>query len=227
MPIISSQFVNILDEPHPTDIFINEASKIQISVKLPMLFAIAEAESKRGGKIGMEVGVMRERILVSMFRHYFGPDNVNSDLPTTEPETDVVVCDISISIKTITYTSQEFRGSGVKIVWTVDKDSVDEFVKTYKPSADLLFSDISWNHTNRGLFYIPQSVQEYTQTRLGSEGYVKRHRLGTNPRGVEYSREAMHMMLNHQDTMSMKIKWERPTDTFNVYERWDSYWATT
>ena len=102
----------------PTDIFVNDASKAQISVKLPVLFAIAEAESKRGGKIGMEVGVMRERILISMFRHYFDPDNVNSDLPTTEPETDVLVRGIPISIKTITYTSKKFSGSGVK-------DSVD------------------------------------------------------------------------------------------------------
>ena len=208
----------------PTDIFVNDASKAQISVKLPVLFAIAEAESKRGGKIGMEVGVMRERILISMFRHYFDPDNVNSDLPTTEPETDVLVRGIPISIKTITYTSKKFSGSGVKIVWTVDGDSVNEFVKTYKPSADLLFSNISWGHTNTGLFYIPRAVQEYVHTRLGNEGYVKRHRLGTNPRGLEYSREAMFMMLNHQNTMSIKITWKRPADAFNVYERWDSYW---
>ena len=51
-----------------------------------------------------------------MFRHYFGPDNVNSDLLTTEPEIYALVCGIPISIKTIAYTSQEFRGSGVKIV---------------------------------------------------------------------------------------------------------------
>lgn len=42
---------------------INNVKKIQD--KLPKLFYVAELESSRAGKIGMEVGSLRERILVA------------------------------------------------------------------------------------------------------------------------------------------------------------------
>ena len=206
-------------------VFCNIDAINKINMKLPMLFAIAEAESKRGGKIGMEVGVMRERMLVSMLQHYFGKDSVKTDIPTTEPETDVVIHGQHVSVKTITQSSIVFSGTGVKINWTVDSKSLDMFIKSYSPSADLLFSCIRWGHKNRGLFYIPLSAQQQVHAELGSDHYIRRYRQGTNPRGVEYSKEAMLKLLDHKDTSSMEIKWDKPDKTVvDVYERWHNYW---
>ena len=44
---------------------LNTIAKIQN--KLPKLFQLAELESSRAGKIGMEVGTVREKIIVSLF----------------------------------------------------------------------------------------------------------------------------------------------------------------
>lgn len=41
---------------------LNEAKTVyKIQNKLPMLFYLAELESSRAGKIGMEVGIVREK----------------------------------------------------------------------------------------------------------------------------------------------------------------------
>ena len=38
----------------------------KIQIKLPYLFQLAELESTRGGKIGMEVGSLREKIVIAL-----------------------------------------------------------------------------------------------------------------------------------------------------------------
>lgn len=48
------------------ELFEDEKFVEKIKIILPQLFQIAEIESSRAGKIGMEVGNLRERILVSM-----------------------------------------------------------------------------------------------------------------------------------------------------------------
>ncbi len=66
------------------------------------LFHIAEIESSRAGKIGMEVGSLRERIIMALFIYYFGDKAVKTDIPITCPEMDVMILDNPISIKTLT-----------------------------------------------------------------------------------------------------------------------------
>lgn len=70
--------------------------------KLPYLFQIAELESSRNGKIGMEVGSLREKIITAFLIYKFGKENVNYEIPITESEIDVLVYGQPISIKTIT-----------------------------------------------------------------------------------------------------------------------------
>jgi len=86
-------------------------SKVQN--KLPKLFQIAELESQRAGKIGMEVGTIRERIIVSLLIYKFGQENVETEIPITEPEVDVKLFGKPISIKTKTGISF----SDVKLLW--------------------------------------------------------------------------------------------------------------
>jgi len=44
----------------------------RIKQKLPQLFHLAELESSRAGKIGMEVGTIRERIIAALLIYKFG-----------------------------------------------------------------------------------------------------------------------------------------------------------
>ncbi|RLI00822.1 type II restriction endonuclease subunit R, partial [Candidatus Bathyarchaeota archaeon] len=85
----------------------------RIKNKLPYLFQLAELESSRAGKIGMEVGSIRERIIIALLIYKFGEANVETNIPTTEPEVDVKLFGEPISIKTI--TGKGF--SGVKLIW--------------------------------------------------------------------------------------------------------------
>jgi hypothetical protein len=58
----------------------------KIQRKLPYLFHLAEQESARGGRVGMEVGSKREQILVALLIYKFGEENVNTSVPITMPE---------------------------------------------------------------------------------------------------------------------------------------------
>ncbi len=74
----------------------------KIQRRLPHLFQLAELESSRAGKIGMEVGSVREKIIVSLLIYKFGEVNVETEIHITEPEIDTKLFGTPISIKTIT-----------------------------------------------------------------------------------------------------------------------------
>ena len=99
-----------------TDLFSEPIITEKIRNKLPCLFNMAEIEASRGGKVGMEIGSVRERIITALLRYYFGRENVSDDIPITEPETDVILFDNPLSIKTKTGAGL----SGIKTVWTAD-----------------------------------------------------------------------------------------------------------
>ena len=106
----------------------------RIKNKLPYLFQLAELESSRAGKIGMEVGSLRERIIISLLIYKFGEANVETEIPITEPEVDVKLFGEPVSIKTI--TGKGF--SGVKLIWTLDAQKAKEFRETYYPHCDII-----------------------------------------------------------------------------------------
>ncbi|GAI49884.1 unnamed protein product, partial [marine sediment metagenome] len=98
------------------EIFKDKELKARMQKKLSYLFSIAELESSRAGKIGMEVGSLREKIIVALLIYKFGEKNVETEIPITEPEVDLKLFGQPISIKTITGKWL----SGVKLIWTVD-----------------------------------------------------------------------------------------------------------
>ena len=93
---------------------------------MPTLFQLAEIDSSRAGKIGMEIGSVRERIIIALLIYRFGEENVKSDIPITKPETDVILFGKPVSIKTITGNL-----GGVKLIWTVDAKKALDFSKNY------------------------------------------------------------------------------------------------
>jgi len=154
----------------------------KIKNRLPYLFQLAELESSRAGKTGMEVGSVRERIIVALLIYKFGEANVETNIPITEPEVDVKLFGEPISIKTI--TGKSF--GGVKLIWTVDAQKAKEFRENYYPSCDILLIQINWNDVG-GFYYIPLETQINLFDRIGRENYIKLPKPGTNPRGVLFT----------------------------------------
>lgn len=192
----------------------------KIQVKLPKLFQIAELESQRAGKVGMEVGSIRERVIVSLLIYKFGEENVETEIPITEPEVDVKLFGNPISIKTKSGSGY----SGVKLIWTVDAKNALEFQNKYVPSCDMIYVQINWGNSG-GLFYFPLDVQLEVFNSLGRENYIKLPSLGTNPRGVEMSSTAMQKLLEHCDIYKIKIDWKKEEIKFNAFKRWIDLWA--
>ena len=187
--------------------------------RLPSLFQLAEEESARAGKIGMEVGSVREKIIIALLIYKFGLDNVDSYIPITEKEVDVKLFNIPISIKTITGKSL----AGIKLIWTVDAVSAKEFLTNYKPLCDIILIQINWNDIGY-FYYIPIESQERCFKIFGKDKYIKLPKEGTNLRGVELSKEAVTCLTNDKSTRIIDIYWKRSPMGINVYQRWIELW---
>jgi len=200
-------------------IFENEALRNKIKRRLPYFYQLAELESSRAGKIGMEVGSLREKIIIALLIYKFGESNVKTDIPITKPEVDVELFGQPISIKTITG-----RGlSGVKLIWTVDAQKAREFRENYYPHCDILLVQIVWN-AKGGFYYIPLEVQKKLFEGIGRERYIKLPKLGTNPRGVEITKEALSQLARGKETKVIEIDWRRSEIDYHPYKRWVDYW---
>ena len=200
------------------ELFTDGATVSEIQDKLPKLFRIAEIESSRAGKIGMEVGSLREKVIGGLLIYKFGEDKINTNIPITEPETDVVIAGKNLSIKTIT------GNGGVKAVWTVDAESSARFIQNYEPKCDMLLIQIWWNENKDSFFFIPIEVQREVFRKLGKDKYLKMPKAGTNPLGVEFSKEAIELMLTNKKTLRIKINWIKSNTEYNVYKRWVDLW---
>jgi hypothetical protein len=204
---------------HLVEIFQDEALIARIKNRLPKLFRIAELESSRAGKIGMQVGSVRESIIVSLLIYKFGENDVQTDIPITEPEVDVKLYGQPISIKT--KTGKDF--GGVKLIWTVDAQSAKEFQKNYYPSSDILFVKILWGGKG-GLYFIPVESQRILLEKIGCERYIHLPKAGTNPRGAVMSEEALLSLVQNEDSRVIEIDWKKPEMNYNPYKRWVDYW---
>ncbi|MEO0019757.1 MAG: ThaI family type II restriction endonuclease [candidate division WOR-3 bacterium] len=200
-------------------IFDDEKLVEKIKRRLPYLFQLAEVESSRAGRTGMEVGSLRERIIVALLIYKFGEENVETEVPITQPEVDVKLFGQPVSIKTITGKSL----GGVKLIWTVDAQKAAEFRESYYPHCDMLLIQINWNDTG-GFYYIPLEAQERLFYRIGKENYIKLPKPGTNPRGVEITKEALSDLVADNLTRSITVNWQRTKIEFNSYKRWVDYW---
>lgn len=200
------------------ELFTNKETITKIQKALPKIFHIAELESSRAGKIGMEVGTIRERIIVALLVYKFGEKNVETEIPTTEKEMDVKVFGNPISIKTITGAV-----NGVKLIWTVDAAKAIDFSKNYNPGCDMIFIQINWSNGG-GFYYITKDTQAKAVETLGREQYIKLPKAGTNPRGVEMTGTAMSYLLAQPETLKIPINWHKEVTDFKPFKRWIELW---
>ena len=203
------------------DLFKDQNTVSKIKSKLPYLFQLAEQENSRNGKLGMEIGSARERILIAMLMSKYGKDAVDIDLPITYKEVDVLVNGLPISIKTITSSTL----NGVKLIWTVDAKKAIEFVNNYKPECGIMLTQINWGSTGY-LYYFTTKSQAEVLSRLGKDKYFKLPKAGTNPRGVEISKEALNLLVSREDTGTVIIPFERQDIEYNQYEKWLELWES-
>jgi len=199
-------------------LFENKETIKKIKGKMPYLFQLAEVESSRAGKIGMEVGSVRERIIIALLISEFGESNVGTDQPITKAETDCCLYGEPISIKTITGNL-----NGIKLIWTVDRKKAKEFQNSYYPEMSLLLAQIRWNEKGY-FFHFSKEVQQEIFKKIGKRKYMKMPKPGTNPRGVELSKEALLRLSGHKDTDRIEINWTRGEIDIDVYDRWLELW---
>lgn len=190
----------------------------RIKEKMPDLFQLAETDSSRNGKLGMEVGSVREKIIIALLIYKFGEENTKTDISITESEVDVILFNNPISIKTISGSL-----SGVKLIWTVDRQKALEFSKNYQPEIDILLVNINWGGKS-AFYYFPKESQVRVFKKLGAKKYLKLPKLGTNPRGVEITKKALELLTMDKETMSIDIIWERRNVKYNIYDHWVELW---
>lgn len=197
----------------------SDAEIIQrVKERMPDLFQLAEADSSRDGKLGMEVGSVRERIIIALLIYKFGEENVKTNIPITKADIDVMLFDNPVSIKTISGDL-----SGVKLIWTVDPKKALMFSKNYIPITDILLVNINWG-TISSFYYFPKESQTRIFKKLGTKKYLKLPKKGTNPRGVEITKKALELLATDKDTMFIDINWERREVMYNIYGRWVELW---
>jgi len=202
-----------------SELFSDKVLVQKVQTKLSKLFQLAELESSRAGKVGMEVGSVREKILIALLIYKFGENNVETEIPITEPEIDVKVFGNPISIKTI--TSKNF--CNVKLIWTVDAEQALLFSRKYQPTCDMILAQINWGNDG-GLYYFPKIIQIEVLNDMGRENYIKLPKAGTNPRGVEMTASALRNLATHEKTLKIPVKWSKETIESKVYRRWIEMW---
>lgn len=194
----------------------------RVKNKLPHLFLLVELESSRNGKIGMEIGSVRERILIALLMYKFGIDIVDPDIPITAPEIDVIVDNTPLSIKTLTTNSK--RWSSIKLIWTVDAQKALAFKNLYTPSCDMLVAKIHWNSEGKLLLF-SKEAQCAVLDSIGRDNYIRLPKVNTNARGVEITAEALSMLENYKDTRSININFVREKlDYREIYTKWLDAW---
>ncbi|KFH29402.1 ThaI family type II restriction endonuclease [Helicobacter pylori] len=201
-------------------LFNDERMILKIQEKLPYLFQLVESENSRDGKLGMEIGSARERVIIALMLYYFGKENVQTDLVITQKEIDVIVLNKPYSIK----TAQTLNG--IKLIWTTDVLKIQEFVESYKPNTDILFVHVCWGKEG-GFYYIPSAIQQGVLTTKSKEFYFKLPKSGTNSRGVEISKLALLERIAHKDTLRIPIFWERTNNLkHSPYDKYLELWQS-
>jgi hypothetical protein len=189
----------------------------RIRNRLPRLFFLAEAEVSKAGKLGMEIGSVRERIIIALLIYKFGENNIRSNVHIHERGKDVIVCNRPVSIKTISSRQIE----GIKAFWTEDISKANDFMTSYDPQYDILLTQVNWR--SNGVFaLIPFEAQQTILNSIGRERYLIRLH---HHKGIEFSKEAISRLIVHPYTKKIVIFWNRPEGKHDQYEKWLYYWT--
>ena len=82
---------------------------------------------------------------------------------------------------------------------------------------------IDWNKTG-GFYFFSKKIQQEIYKTIGKENYIKLPKIGTNNRGVEFSKIAMQQLIEHKNTKKIDIEWFEEKLDFCVFNRWVELW---
>ena len=164
---------------------------------LPELFRKAEVENRRNGRLGQEIGNVRENIIRAYLQTQLGAVNVSPAGGPNNNLGDVMIGRDYLEVK----TTMGVRG--FKVSWAADDDSAARFRQQWKPQADLILVQVRWGSCCESFWHIPQEVYEEA---AALEGALKT-RSGTNNRGTDFERRAVLYMMQHKDTLGLTINW--------------------
>ena len=68
------------------------------------------------------------------------------------------------------------------------------------------------------------TIQKRVLNKLGKVKYLKLPKAGTNPRGVEFTKEAIEAMLADKETLKIDIDWKKEILEYDTYKKWVEYW---
>jgi len=68
-------------------------------------------------------------------------------------------------------------------------------------------------------------IQRRLFDKIESQNYIKLPKPGTNPRGVEFTKEALLSLVGNKECKSIVINWQRIKMDFNPYKRWVDLWG--
>jgi hypothetical protein len=60
--------------------------------------------------------------------------------------------------------------------------------------------------------------------KIGKRNYIRLPKPGTNPRGVEITKEALSSLVEDNRSQRIIINWQRAKIDFNPYKRWVDLW---
>lgn len=185
------EYLHVDNNIHPLEKIGNMLSSAIAQRELVSLYADSQQECQRNKKLGMEVGMSREKDLIAIMKEYLG-DEVEFSINNHCCE-DVLVLNQKISIKHCSVK----RGKGlIKIKWTSDNTQAANYINNVLDNVD--------EHCHHMIIvYISQPTIEIVGIsrttianaikELQQDAFVSR--TGTNNRGIEYSKKMMDRML--------------------------------
>lgn len=171
-----------------------------IQQELVSLYADSQQECKRNNKLGMEIGMSREKDLIAVMKEYLG-DDVEYNIDNTCCE-DVIVLKEKISIK---HCSGKRGKCSIKVKWTSDNIQAKHYI-------DKVLTNIEEHCNHLIIVFISPPIIEIigiSKTsiiraiqELQEDAFVAK--IGINNRGIEYSKTFMNKIL-HQPFFSITI----------------------
>ena len=183
--------INIIDIKSCKNNNIYEHFQSKINIKnLIYLYQSSNKECSRNGKLNPEVGSSRENDLKASFLSN-QILTINYNIPN-ENEEDIIIDNKKISIK---HSSDNTTTcSGIKIIWTVNKESREEFKKNFIFKCDLLIVYVRFNDRillDKGdleIIYISKETLLNQQNIFNTNKQNIFKFLDGNSRGVEFDK---------------------------------------
>jgi hypothetical protein len=152
------------------------------------LYQSSQLECSRSSRLTPEVGSSREKDLISSL--VSNPLLEVNYVISNEKEEDVIVNNNNISIKHS--SNKNNNQSGIKIIWTVDTEKRNEFIKIFKFNCDLIIVYVRFDKTIENgiieIIYINCNELQNQQTISNIQNEPIFKCLEGNSRGIEFDK---------------------------------------